>query len=330
MSVQSEIERISENVASTYSVLDELGVDMPAEQNTDNLAETAATVKAVRYNAQTLTAEDQQQARTNIGAASSTEVSQLSEEIANQQAQIDEKQPKGNYLTTETDPTVPAWAKADNKPTYTAEEVGARPSTWTPSASEVGADPSGTAAASVSSHNTADDAHEDIRLLIAGLTARLNALADSDDTTLDQVSELVAYIKANRSLIEQVTTGKVSVSDIVDNLTTNVSNKPLSAAQGVALKALIDGITVPTKVSQLENDSGYITEHQDLTPYAKTADLTAHTGNSDIHVTAAEKAAWNENALPSVSPSDSGKILMVNSSGVPAWTVITNAEGVSY
>jgi hypothetical protein len=32
---------------------------------------------------------------------------------------------------TETDPTVPAWAKAANKPTYTASEVGALPSTTT-------------------------------------------------------------------------------------------------------------------------------------------------------------------------------------------------------
>ena len=31
----------------------------------------------------------------------------------------------------------------------------------------------------------------------------------------------------------------------MDDLTTNVSNKPLSAAQGVALKALIDAITIP-------------------------------------------------------------------------------------
>ena len=29
------------------------------------------------------------------------------------------------FITTETDPTVPAWAKADTKPVYTAEEVGA-------------------------------------------------------------------------------------------------------------------------------------------------------------------------------------------------------------
>ena len=34
-------------------------------------------------------------------------------------------QPVGNYLTTETDPTVPAWAKQASKPTYTASEIGA-------------------------------------------------------------------------------------------------------------------------------------------------------------------------------------------------------------
>ena len=85
-------------------------------------------------------------------------------------------------------------------------------------------------------------------MLIQGLTDRLNALADSDDTTLDQLSEVVAYIKSNRELIEAITTSKVSVADIVDNLTTNIANKPLSAAQGVALKALIDAITVPDKL----------------------------------------------------------------------------------
>lgn len=42
-------------------------------------------------------------------------------------AALDEKQAKGDYLTDETDPTVPAWAKAETKPTYTASEVGALP-----------------------------------------------------------------------------------------------------------------------------------------------------------------------------------------------------------
>lgn len=165
-----------------------------------------------------------------------------------------------------------------------------------------------TSESKVAAHNTRTDTHSDIRLLIQGLTDRLNALADSDDTTLDQLSEVVAYIKSNRSLIEAITTSKVSVADIIDNLTTNVSNKPLSAAQGVALKALIDAIsipdalpnpnaitftgavtssydgsapisvnipTVPTKTSQLTNDSGFLTSHQDISGKQDKATLEA-------------------------------------------------------
>lgn len=101
------------------------------------------------------------------------------------------------------------------------------------------------------------------------LTRRLNALADSDDTTLDQMSELVAYIKSNRSLIEGVTTNKVNVSDIIDNLTANVSNKPLSAAQGVVLKNLIDAL------SEAFNN---------------------HASDKVVHITAAERTSWNAKA----------------------------------
>ena len=99
-----------------------------------------------------------------------------------------------------------------------------------------------TAASQVSAHNTGTDTHRDIRLLIQGLTDRLNDLADSDDTTLDQLSEIVAYIKSNRDLISSITTDKVSVADIVNDLVTNVANKPLSAAQGVVIKTLIDAL----------------------------------------------------------------------------------------
>jgi len=37
----------------------------------------------------------------------------------------------GTVVTTETDPTIPSWAKASTKPTYTASEVGAVPTTRT-------------------------------------------------------------------------------------------------------------------------------------------------------------------------------------------------------
>ena len=124
----------------------------------------------------------------------------------------------------------------------------------------------GAASSAVSTHNTSTSAHNDIRDLITGLTNRVNALADSDDTTLDQMSEIVAYIKANKALIDSVTTNKVNVSDIVNNLTTNVTNKPLSAAQGVAIKALVDAL-----------DSS----------------LDTHEANTTKHITSTERTNWN-------------------------------------
>lgn len=167
----------------------------------------------------------------------------------------------------ETDPTVPEWAKQPEKPNYTA--------------SEVGADKSGTAESKVSEHNVAADAHNDIRLAIQGLTNKLDALADSDDTSLDQLSEIVAYIKSNKTLIDAITTSKVSVSDIIDNLSTNVSNKPLSAAQGVVLKALIDRITIPEKLPNPQKliFSGAVTAEYDGSG-AVTVTIPEGTGGS--------------------------------------------------
>lgn len=46
MSVQTEIDRISQNVANTYTVLDKLEADMPTKQNSDNLTATALTIDA--------------------------------------------------------------------------------------------------------------------------------------------------------------------------------------------------------------------------------------------------------------------------------------------
>lgn len=95
---------------------------------------------------------------------------------------------------------------------------------------------------SINTHNTSTSAHNDIRALITDLTTKLNNFLDVDDTTTDQLSELIALIQDNATDIETITSGKVNVSDIIDNLTTNVSNQPLSAAQGVTIKALIDSL----------------------------------------------------------------------------------------
>lgn len=186
-------------------------------------------------------------------------------------------QPAGNYLTQAPVTSVngktgavqldaAAVGARPNTWTPTAQEVGALPDTYTPpdqTADQVGADAKGTADAVVSGHNTATDSHSDIRLLIEGLTTRLNALANSTDTDLDQMAELVAYIKSNKSLIDSITTSKVNVADIIDNLTTNVSNKPLSAAQGVALKTLCDNLSA--SLANYQPKGNYLTAETDPT-----------------------------------------------------------------
>ena len=69
----------------------------------------------------------------------------------------------------------------------------------------------------------------------------------------------------------------------------DLSNKPtIPSVEGLASEAYVNEKVaaivipeVPTKVSELENDKGYLTEHQSLEGYAKTADLAqvAKTGS---------------------------------------------------
>lgn len=98
-------------------------------------------------------------------------------------------------VTEETDPTVPEWAKQENPPTYTAEDVGARPDDWMPTAEEVGALPA--------------------------------------DTKIPSKPEDIGA-QPKGDYLTKVPDGYAKTSDI------------------------------PTKVSQLNNDAGYLTDHQDI------------------------------------------------------------------
>lgn len=294
-------------------------VDAEAREKIAGLEQSAnETLPALKQQIETHSSDNN--AHSDIRDAIPTKVSQLAND--------------SQFITQESDPTVPSWAKQETKPEYTASEVGAEPAgtsstvvsqhntsnvAHTDIRNEIKTlndefashehnnayDSKGSAesalteaksytdsktanlasnasvSTSVNNHNTNAEAHNDIRLELKAINDRLNAFFDSDDKTLDELSEIVAYITNNKTLIDSITTSKVNVEDIINNLTTNVANKPLSAAQGVALKGLIDSVStslsnyqpkgnyalkseLPTKVSQLSNDSGYLTEHQDI------------------------------------------------------------------
>ena len=89
-------------------------------------------------------------------------------------------------------------------------------------------------------------------------------------------------------------------TDVTDNLTSTSTTNPLSAKQGKELKTLVDGKassshthtksqitdfpTIPSKTSDLTNDSGFLTSHQSLSNYVQkssTSGLLKNDGTVD-------------------------------------------------
>ena len=103
----------------------------------------------------------------------------------------------------------------------------------THSANEVGADAEGSAASALASSKEYTDSE------IAGLI-------NGAPTTLDTLKEIADAMAENQTVVEALNTAIGSKADKTD---------------------------IPTKVSELENDSGYLTEHQDLSNYAAKTDI---------------------------------------------------------
>lgn len=161
---------------------------------------------------------------------------------------------------------------------------------------------------SVSNHNISESAHSDIRALISGLTTRLNTLADSDDTTLDQLSEIVAYIKNNKDLIDGITTTKVNVSDIIDDLTSADPEKPLSSNQGRILNGLITDLIAIVQ-DKVDKVSGKELSTNDFTNEYKNKLESVSSGaqvnvQSDWNITDATSDAFIKNKPTSMPASD--------------------------
>ena len=74
MSIENQIERINQNISNTYTELEALGADAPDNKNSDNLAATVQSVKAILYTNQDLTEDQKEQARKNIGLDSGQNV----------------------------------------------------------------------------------------------------------------------------------------------------------------------------------------------------------------------------------------------------------------
>ena len=116
-------------------------------------------------------------------------------------------------------------------------------------------------AQALESHNNDTSAHSYIQGLISELDERLDAFLGDGDAAA-ALSDLLEYLQNNGDLIESLDTNKINYSDIVDNLTTVATDKPLSANQGVQLAASIEAMrgemsdVVDVKLETIEADLG--------------------------------------------------------------------------
>lgn len=95
---------------------------LTATKTAQDAATAAGKAQTTADNAQTAA----NRAQSTADAANAT-AEGLDSRITAAENELSQKQPAGDYLTEETDPTVPTWAKQPQKPTYTATEVGALP-----------------------------------------------------------------------------------------------------------------------------------------------------------------------------------------------------------
>ena len=191
---------------------------------------------------------------------------------------------------TETDPTVPAWAKSPTKPTYTASEVGALPSnTVIPSkVSDLTND-----AGYLTSHQDISGKADasDIPTKLSDLTndvGFITSYTEIDPTVpaWARAATKPSYTAQEVGALPSDTVIPTKTSDLTNDsgfITSytetdptvpawaKAANKPSYTAQEIG--ALPDSTVIPTKVSDLTNDAGYLTAHQDISGKADIANV---------------------------------------------------------
>ena len=228
-------------------------------------------------------------------------------------------QPSGDYALRSEIPSVPV--KSVNGKTgavsLTASDVGARPSSWTPSASDVGALPSTTKIPSKTSDLTNDSGY------ITGYTE-----TDPTVPAWAKTSTKPSYTKSEVGLGNVDNVKQYSASNPPPYPVTSVNGKTGAVSLDAAavgarastwmpsasdVGALPASTTIPTKVSQLQNDKGYLTEHQDISGKMDASELP---GAIEDVLEQTEMVLYSEQALTDAQKEQARKNIGVVDTGV--------------
>lgn len=220
------------------------------------------------------------------------------------------------FLTsyTETDPTVPDWAKAANRPTYTYEEVGA--------------DKAGTASSAVSIHNSNQSAHNDIRIAISGVSDELDEVSKTVNTIKEDVdnffkdADLTAHAK---DTLKEIQTYIDTDVEAAAQMAASIANKADS-------KHDHDGIyytetEINTKIDAI-NDS--INKKQDELTFdsTPTSNSTKPVTSGGVYTALSGKQATITGGATTIASSNltASRALVSNSDGKVAVSAVTSTE----
>ena len=223
------------------------------------------------------------------------------------------------YITgyTETDPTVPAWAKASSKPTYTASEVGALPDStviptkvseltndsgyitsytdeklkWTASTSSNTYYPlQSTSTATTSTANTLNSVSFYQYYNTAGGYRRFILGNTTAYTSTGGAYGTIRLYGTGATYYGDLNPGTIGANSLTANRTWTLPN----ATGTIALTADIP--TVPTNVSAFTNDAGYLTSYTETDPtvpsWAKASSKPSYTA-SEVGAAASDHVHGN-------------------------------------
>lgn len=140
---------------------------------------------------------------------------------------------------------------------------------------------------------TSDTVYDNATTTTAGLMSasdkvKLNNIADNANNYIHPSTHPTSMITG---LADVATSG--SYNDLTDKpnipasitIDSELSTTSTNPVQNKVVKSAIDAVTasIPTKVSDLENDAGYLTQHQSLDGYAKTSVANTWTAEQSLN-----------------------------------------------
>lgn len=183
-------------------------------------------------------------------------------------------------------------------------------------------------------------APDQIDLITASLTeiaqakaAAASSAAEADTSATNaETSASTAAVSAQAALDSQV--AALASQQAAQAAATDAANSAATATQKAAqietdLTNKADKSEIPTLVSQLENDSGYLTQHQDISGKANSADLAA-VATSGSYNDLSDKPTIPDIQIDGTSIIDNGIAnIPIASSGVPGVVGIDSLGGIT-